>query len=421
MTTPAVHMIGMPYVPGTVRGKLQRGMQDNPAGKIVMLEQPLADTFERLPAGFVMVDGAPLSHCLIPLLGSGVPCILISHSQASGLQAGMELILDGTTGLLTSDLSVPVSPHELPVSSAVSATHDGDAVSLRVSARNQRAVQHAVKYSAEAIGLLRSEFLVPKDGQLPDVDFYTASLQKLCKTAAGLPLTIRLFDVAASKRPSWLSVPLTDVGVLGRQGVRLYDDEPVHGIYRAQLQAIAAVAAECDVRVLLPFVADLAELEYWCDDIKRQLDCPVAVGAMAETPAAALQLHEWLEVVEFVAIGCNDLMQCLFGADRDQPELRRYLDPYAPALYRFLQQVADAVQNHLDEVQLCGVLPQLPGILPLLLGLGYRTFSVEATMLPHLRQTVARTHTAEARMLAERVCHARSSAVVRTLLREYAD
>jgi phosphoenolpyruvate-protein kinase (PTS system EI component) len=395
-------------------------MQGNPAGKIVMLEQPLADTFELLPAGFVMVDGAPLSHSLIPLLGSGVPCILITLSQARGLQAGMELILDGTTGLLTTDLSVHVSPREPPVTSAVSATHDGVAVSLRASARSQRAVQHAVESSAEAIGLLRSEFLVPEDGRLPDADFYTSAFQKLCETAAGLPLTIRLFDVAASKRPSWLSLPPTDVGVLGRQGVRLYDDEPVHGIYRAQLQAIAAVAPECDVRVLLPFVADLAELQYWCDDIRRQLACPVAVGAMAETPAAVLQLREWLEVVEFVAIGCNDLMQCLFGADRDQPELHRYLDPYAPTLYRFLRQVADAVQGHLDEVQLCGVLPQLPGILPLLLGLGYRTFSVEATMLPHLRQTIASTHTAEARMLAEGVCLARSSAAVRKLLGERA-
>ena len=318
MTTPAVHIIGMPYVPGTARGKLQRGMQGNPAGKIVMLEQPLTDTFELLPAGFVMVDGAPLSHSLIPLLGSGVPCILITLSQARGLQAGMELILDGTTGLLTTDLSVHVSQRELPVTSTESATHDGVAVSLRVSARSQRAVQYAVESSAEAIGLLRSEFLVPEDGRLPDADFYTSAFQKLCETAAGLPLTIRLFDVAASKLPSWLLLPPTGAGVLGRQGVRLYVDEPVHGIYRAQLQAIAAVAAECEVRVLLPFVADLEELQYWCDDIKRQLACPVAVGAMAETPAAALQLREWLEVVEFVAIGCNDLMQCLFGADRDQ-------------------------------------------------------------------------------------------------------
>ena len=277
-------------------------------------------------------------------------------------------------------------------------------------------MQYAVEFGAEAIGLLRSEFLVPEDGRLPDAAFYRSAFRKLCETAAGLPLTIRLFDVAASKRPSWLPLAPVDAGVLGRQGVRLYADEPVHGIYLAQLQAIAALAPEFEVRVLLPYVADLAELQYWRDDIKQQLAYPVAVGAMAETPAAALQLREWLEVVEFVAIGCNDLMQCLFGADRDQPELHRYLDPYAPALYRFLRQVADAVQDRLDAVQLCGVLPQLPGILPLLLGLGYRVFSVEATLLPYLWSTITGTHAGEARMLAERICRARSSAAVRELL-----
>ena len=94
--------------------------------------------------------------------------------------------------------------------------------------------------------------------------------------------------------------------------------------------------------------------------------------------------------------------------------------PGTPTLYRFLRQVADAVQGRLDAVQLCGVLPQLPGIMPLLLGLGYRAFSVEATMLPYLRQTIANTHTAEARLLAEGVCLARSSAAVRKLLGEHA-
>jgi phosphoenolpyruvate-protein kinase (PTS system EI component) len=238
----------------------------------------------------------------------------------------------------------------------------------------------------------------------------------MCESAAGLPLTIRLFDVAASKHPSWLPLTPVDAGVLGRQGVRLYTDDPVHSIYRAQLQAIDALAPEFEVRILLPYVADLAELQYWRDDIKRQLAFPVVVGAMAETPSAALQLHEWLEVVEFVAIGCNDLMQCLFGADRDLPELRRYLDPYAPTLYRFMRQVADAVQDKIDVVQLCGVLPQLPGTLPPLLGLGYRVFSVEAALLPYLRQTIAGTHTGEAFMLAERICSAHSSAAVRELL-----
>ncbi|HBE93438.1 MAG TPA: phosphoenolpyruvate-protein phosphotransferase [Gammaproteobacteria bacterium] len=416
MTTPVIHITGMPYVPGTVRGELQRGLKDNPAGKIVLLEQALTDPFELPPAGFVMVDGAPFSHDLIPLMGSGVPGILITRSQADALYTGMELVLNGATGLLTTDLSVYVPPYEPPVVSTVSTTEDGEAVSLRVSARSQQVVQCAVESSAEAIGLLRSEFLVPEDGQLPDAAFYSSTFRKMCESAAGLPLTIRLFDVAASKRPSWLPLTPVDAGVLGRQGVRLYADEPVHSIYRAQLQAIDALAPEFEVRILLPYVADLAELKYWHADIKRQLAFPVAIGAMAETPSAALQLHEWLKVVEFVAIGCNDLMQCLFGADRDQPELRRYLDPYAPTLYQFLRQVADAVQDQIDEVQLCGVLPQLPGIMPPLLGLGYRVFSVEAALLPYLRQTIAGTHTGEASMLAEQICSARSSVAVRELL-----
>jgi phosphoenolpyruvate-protein kinase (PTS system EI component) len=240
--------------------------------------------------------------------------------------------------------------------------------------------------------------------------------RSLCETAAGLPLTIRLFDVAASKRPSWLSLP--PAGVLGRQGVRLYAAEPVQSIYRAQLEAIGSLAAEYELRVLLPYVADLAELQYWSADVGRQLRSPVAVGAMAETPAAALQLREWLEVVEFAAIGCNDLMQCLFGADRDLPELRCYLDPCAPPLYRFLRQVADAAGDHLDAVQLCGVLPQLPGMLPLLLGLGFRAFSVEAALLPWLWQTIASTRAGDARRLAERACRARDSAALRHLLAE---
>ena len=416
MTTPGIHIIGMPYVPGSARGRIQRGIQDNPAGKIVILEQPLTGSFEPLPAGFVMVDGAPLSHGLIPLLGSGVPTILITRSQADALQQGMELVLDGSAGLLTSDLSVPVPPLESLVAGGVPVTRDGEAVSLRVSARSQHAVLHAVEFGAEAIGLLRSEFLVPQDRRLPDTAFYRSAFRKLCEAAAGLPLTIRLFDVAVSKCPSWLPLAPADTGVLGRQGVRLYADEPVHDIYLAQLEAIAGLAKEFELRVLLPYVADLAELQYWHEDIKRQLGYPLPVGAMAETPAAALQLREWLEVVEFVAIGCNDLMQCLFGADRDVPQLHRYLDPYAPALYRFLQQVADTVQDRLDAIQLCGVLPQLPGILPLLVGLGYRVFSVEATLLPYLRSSIAGTQAAEARVLAERVCRARNSAAVRDIL-----
>ena len=98
------------------------------------------------------------------------------------------------------------------------------------------------------------------------------------------------------------------------------------------------------------------------------------------------------------------LMQCLFAADRDRAELRHYLDPYAPVLWRFMQQIAMAAEARLDRIQLCGVLAQLPGVLPILLGLGYRAFSVEAKLIPYLRHTITTTNIADAQQLAQRIC-----------------
>jgi phosphoenolpyruvate-protein kinase (PTS system EI component) len=405
----------MPYVPGTACGVLQRGPAANVAGRIVLLELPLAVPLEPAPSGYVVINGAPLSHTMIPLLGSGVPTVIITPAQAAALSAGMEVALDGASGLVTSD-TTRIIPVPAPTASvAGSATADGEGIQLRVSARNPCAVQMAVDYGVGSIGLVRSEFLEPTDGRMPDSVFYRSAFRALCEAASGLPVTIRLFDMAADKRPAWLPPDFATGGVLGLQGVRLYAEEPVQGIYRAQLEAIDALTGEFELRVLLPYVTNGAELQAWCRDVRARLSCPVPVGAMAETPAAALQIGAWLDTVDFVGIGCNDLMQCLFGADRDRPELARYLDPYAPSLYRFLAQVVAAAGERLRDVQLCGVLPQLPDILPILLGLGFRVFSVEAAMLPWLGQTIAQARISAARALAEQVCAANDAGTVRRL------
>lgn len=67
---------------------------------------------------------------------------------------------------------------------------------------------------------------------------------------------------------------------------------------------------------------------------------PLPVGAMLETPVAALAIPEILALADFVTTGRNDLMQCLCGADRDIAQLSGYVAPYAPALFRFLRGVA---------------------------------------------------------------------------------
>jgi phosphoenolpyruvate-protein kinase (PTS system EI component) len=413
---------GMPYVPGVAQGILQQGLQGDPSGRIVMLEAP-PGPMPQLPAGIVMVDAAPISHAMIPLLDSDLPVVIVTRAQAAAMPAGRVVRLDGGNGRITlAEAALERQPHVVPAAPAAdlpARTTDGTPVMLRVSVRDRHAAQRAVALGAEAIGLVRSEFLEPADGGQPDAAFYRAAFGGLCEAAGGRPVTIRLIDIAADKCPAWLPASSGAGGALGRQGVRLYGEEPLASLYRAQLEAIAALADGCRLSVLLPYVSDAGELEHWLGVLRGALPLGIPLGAMAETPAAVLQLCAWCELADFVAVGCNDLMQCLFGADRDRPGLRRYLDPYAPVLYRFLGDVAgQAGRERLERVQLCGVLPQLPGVLPVLIGLGFRAFSVEPARLPWLAETVANTRLADAGALASRVCRADSSAGVRALLQE---
>ena len=109
-------------------------------------------------------------------------------------------------------------------------------------------------------------------------------------------------------------------------------------------------------------------------------------------------------------------MQCLFAADRDLAEVRRQLDPYSPELFRFLKQAADAAGDNMYKVQLCGLLPQMPGVLPVLLGMGFRVFSVAPVMIPYLAKIASETNLSQAKALAQHVCVAKASEQVRGLL-----
>jgi len=411
-------MIGMPYVPGVVRGMLQNVTAADTANHIVILRQENIERVVAPPLGFVVIEGAPFSHTMIRFMSMGIPTVIINEQQAESLIEGMVVMLNGATGQITTEIpdGDKPGPGFISVSGYPLRTADGMDVYLRASVRNQVAAQQSRKEGAEAIGLLRSEFVTPDDGRLPDTAYYVHSLGQICEAASPLAVTIRLLDLAADKIPPWMPSITGVGGTLGLQGVRLYGIEPMKHVVQAQLSAINQLSERYDIRILIPYLVRYEELHYWVTMIRQHLSKPLPLGAMAETPASALDVANWFDLVDFVAIGCNDLMQCLFAADRDRAELRDYLDPYAPLLWRFMRDIATNAETKLDRIQLCGVLAQLPGVLPILLGLGYRVFSVEAKLIPYLRQTIATTNVAGAQHLAQQVCAAKESREVLQLL-----
>lgn len=409
-----------PFVPGRVRGTIRHGVQAAAPDSLLVVTHEQLNSFDAASAGLIVVGGAPLSHRMIRLLGLGVPTVMVTEQQADQLMEGTEAILDGTTGLLSSSgQAAIVGPHtepQPPQAATPVNTANGQSVALCASIANLEGAKRAVRYGATAIGLIRSEFLVTPDGRRPDADFYTATLTAIGKAADPLSVTVRLLDIAADKMPPWLE-PIPGMGgPLGLQGSRVYGIEPVRSVFHAQVAAMGQLASQFDLRVLVPYVARPEEFVRWRREIETLLPAPMAIGAMAETPAAALSISELLALADFVAIGCNDMMQCLFAADRDVVEVGHLLDPYAPAVFRLLRQVARAVGDAASEIQLCGLLPQVPAALPVLLGLGYRAFSVEPLLIPFLARTVEETDTAAAAPLAVEVCAAPDAASVRTIL-----
>lgn len=413
-----VHITGLPYFPGLATALLAKGTTGDIASRILLISPDEAAGLNAMPAGLIVVGTAPFSHTMIGLLGLGVPTVLINAEQAAVLEQDTRLLIDGNCGLITDNLAaVPAMQPVTPLASSKPVlTADGDRVELMASVRQPAKAGQARALGASAIGLVRSEFLLPEDGRLPDVDFYRQAFREIAEAAAPLAVTFRLLDVAADKQPPWLT-GLDGVGqTLGMQGVRLYNQAPVDQIINAQLTALAELSQEMALRVLLPYLVRLEEYDYWRARVRQSLPEVVAVGAMAETPAMVLEIDRLLAHADFVCIGCNDLMQTVYAADRDCPELGPYLDPYAPLLYRLFRQVAQAAGEHLGRVALVGLLAQIQGVLPVLIGLGYRRFSVDAPFIPHLAQTVSGVTQAECEALARQVCEAETTQQVLAVL-----
>jgi phosphoenolpyruvate-protein kinase (PTS system EI component) len=409
---------GMPYAPGRAAGTIRHGIAA-PGSILVVSQSRLRRAFTGNPAGVIVVEGAPFSHAMIALLSLGVPTVMVSGGQASGLVEGSAVMLDGANGQITTGSPVTGWEGEMPpapVAGQPVRSVDGIPVELRASISDAQGAHAAVARGAAAIGLVRSEFVVPPDGRRPDEAFFEQALERLFEAARPLGVTLRLIDIAPDKRPAWFTSAAGPGGPLGLQGVRLYGFEPVRSVLHAQLDAIARLVPRYSPNLMVPYVVRLDELLRVREAVAARMPSMPAFGAMAETPAAALALADLLETTDFAALGTNDLMQCLFAADRDLPSLRGYLDHNAPVLYRFLRAAAQNAGPGLGRVQVCGMLPQLPGVLPALLGLGYRAFSVDPVFIPYLARTVRRTHIGSASELAASICEAASSERVRELL-----
>ena len=387
-------------------------------------------------AGICLAAGGPTSHVAILAAAMGVPALVALGSSVLDVAEGTWVVLDAEQGSLvtapdqtalaaaeqTLVLRQQRKQAERAAAHADCRTADGVRIEVFANLGSVAEAQVAMAHGAEGCGLLRTEFLFLERDAPPDEDEQLHQYQGIATALGGRPLVIRTLDIGGDKPIPYLPMPAEPNPALGLRGVRTSLWRP--DLLRVQLRAILRVQPAGQSRVLLPMITDTAEIRAvrrMIDEVRRELRLTgsIAVGAMIETPAAALLAERVANEVEFLSIGTNDLTQYTLAMDRGHSELAHRIDGLHPAVLRLIATTVAAAEKHSRFVAVCGGLASEPAAVPVLLGLGVHELSVVPTLVPQLKSLI-RTLTLDAcRSLAQRAVALDTAEAVRALVNDF--
>ena len=120
----------------------------------------------------------------------------------------------------------------------------------------------------------------------------------------------------------------------------------------------------------------------------------VELGAMIETPQAALRAAEIAAEADFLSIGTNDLVQYTLGLDRERP-MATARTAGDPEVLGHIARVVEAAHERGLTVEVCGEAAGEPELAVQFVGLGVDELSVSPARLDEIRATIRRIATAE--------------------------
>ncbi|HHJ80293.1 MAG TPA: hypothetical protein ENJ65_01515 [Candidatus Tenderia electrophaga] len=403
-----------PYTPGRVKGPIRIGTENATRDGISVIEQHELADFNGPCEGLAVVNGAPFSHAMIRAQSHAIPSIILSADQAAQLSTDTEMVLDGQRGLLFSPELLEQHPPldiKAPALFSPIESSDGERIMMRASVSNRPGVMRSLSCGTSAIGLLRMEYLGSQSRTPPGLAFFLNELGTCCDEAEPLPLIARLPDFSNDKLPNWCK-SLDHSFDNDSRGTRIYDQEPFKTLIDNILEAANQCSEYYDLRLLIPYIDATEEFVQQRDLLKTRLSGMFSIGAMLETVNACKQIDSLLKEADFIALGSNDIIANLLDCPRDSAQM----NPYDPAIYQLLQQTAQQAGPRTKEIQFNGQLIRMPGVLPVLIGMGYRIFSIDPLLIPYLAEEIKQTDTNRAAELAKQVCMANDDKAVKQLM-----
>jgi len=384
-------------------------------------------------AGLVTETGSSLSHTAIMARSMEIPTVM-GVADLPEISSGALLVVDGGEGIVIVSPSAETLARygEIATQAKISrrlaaaaasrpcATEDGVRIYLGANINFSEEIQAAAECHSEFIGLYRTEFDFFREGSRHDEKSLTADYCSVVKAAKAMPVTFRTIDVGTERNTLETMNPS-----LATRGLRFCLEN--QDLFRAQLGALLRTSVKGSVRILLPFVSSIDDLDLALAiiaDVKKDLSrrkepyAPdVPIGVMIETPAAAQTCDLMASRVDFLCLGTNDLIQYYLVIDRSDQSTAHLYNPFHPAILRCLNQVHTLLEPGGKPITVCGEMAADPASAAVLLGLGFKSLSVSLGAYPRMRQTMSSMNHGRLRELACEILKMQKPAEIESMVR----
>ncbi|MBK8266029.1 MAG: phosphoenolpyruvate--protein phosphotransferase [Nannocystis sp.] len=383
-------------------------------------------------AGIVTAAGGKTSHSAIMARSLQIPAVVGVAGVLGKVQSGEPVVVDGVRGVVivrpAADEVVSREgerdrynafeervqrEHAFPA-----ITQDGLRVVTRANLAITEDIELGSRYGAEGIGLFRSEYMYMNREALPTEEEHYRTAKAVIRRYTPYPVIVRTFDLGSDKPSKLVSFAKNEANpAMGLRSIRLALRE--RELFLEQLRGLLRAAVHGPLRIMLPLVSSIEELEDGLEAVeeaREQLEAAgmayaseVPVGVMIETPAAALIADLLAARVDFMSIGTNDLIQYTLAVDRDNDDVDYLYQPLHPAILRLIRAVAEAGARADVPVSLCGEMAADPRYTWVLVGLGITELSMSPSAVPVIKHIIRGSQAAEMRALCEEVLASNSA------------
>ncbi len=406
------------------------------------------------PADFSLVDkskilaivtekGSQTSHTAILSRSLGIPCVVGIPEVAEKVSSGDMLLVDGYNGMLVINPSERTLSHYTELESAQkeialvyatslpypSVTPDGRAFSVEINISSPEEISEDSAVAAcDGVGLFRTENFFMEFGGFPDEKSQFKAYRDAALAARGKPVVVRTLDLGGDKNLSLMkAVNKEENPFMGYRAIRFCLDHK--DIFLAQLRAILRASAYGKVKILLPMISSIREVEkskLLIEQAKGELekegqpfDKNLELGVMIEVPSAALTADVIAAECDFISIGTNDLIQYLLAVDRVNDLVANLYEPTHTAVIRTLDMVVASALKAGIPACVCGELAADPIFAPLLLGMGVTEFSMSPKSVSEIKFLLRKVPYEKARALRDEVLGLKRSRQIASYLRSF--